>query len=639
MMKMQREQETMEMPAVEERGVAVKGEMEAPDVGRTGPIGEDELRRAWDTLEKYKSSKAQLEKRVVENEQWYRLRHWQVIGKSANAGDPEPTSAWLFNSIANKHADAMDNFPEPVALPREQSDEAAAKLLTEVLPVVLEQADFEEVYSDYWWAKLKSGTAVIGVFWDPRARNGLGDIDLRPLDLLNLFWEPGVKDIQRSRNLFHVELVDEDLLKGQYPHIKEPMDAQAADITKYVYDDTVDTTGKAAVVDWYYKVNVNGKDLLHYCKFTGSNVLYASENDPAYAERGYYDHGMYPVVYDVLFPVEGSPAGFGYIDVCKSPQMYIDKLDQLILKSAAMNARQRYWVKEGSLVDEKEFTDWSKDLVHVAAGNLKDNIVPIDQSQLPAMSVNVRTLKVDELKETSGNRDFSQGSVSGGVTSGSAIAALQEAGSKLSRDMIKGSYRAFREVCTLCIELMRQFYTEDRYFRVVGDTGRATFQRFNAAMIGPQMQGMDFGMDMGMRVPVFDIDVKAQKSSPFAIASQNERAKELYGMGFFRPDLADQALAALDMMDFEGVERVRERIGQNGTMYQQMMQMQQELQKLAAIVDATQGTAISAGMEGGARQAVAQGRGGGQDQDAMSGLLSTNAQQTRERAAAAAAPR
>ena len=49
---------------------------------------------------------------------------------------------------------------------------------------------------------------------------------------------------------------------------------------------------------------------------------------------------------------------------------------------------------------------------------------------MPTVALNVLEMKIDELKETSSNRDVSQGSSSGGVTAAAAIAALQEAGNK-----------------------------------------------------------------------------------------------------------------------------------------------------------------------------------------------------------------
>ena len=63
--------------------------------------------------------------------------------------------------------------------------------------------------------------------------------------------------------------------------------------------------------------------------------------------------------------------------------------------------------------------------------------------------------------------------------------------------------------------------------------------------------------------------VSAAKKSTFSRLSQNETAKECYKLGFFDPANADAALAALEMMDFEGVEKVRARVRQNGTLAQQ----------------------------------------------------------------------
>ena len=85
----------------------------------------------------------------------------------------------------------MDNYPSPNVLPRAEDDEAAAQALSSVLPVVLEQADYEQVYSDTWWRKLKQGTGVKGVFWDSEQRGGVGEIAIRPMNLLMLYWGAG----------------------------------------------------------------------------------------------------------------------------------------------------------------------------------------------------------------------------------------------------------------------------------------------------------------------------------------------------------------------------------------------------------------------------------------------------------------
>ena len=569
-------------------------------------IGKEQIQQAQLTLQKYKEGKHNLEQRIVENEQWYKLRHWECMRK-AETNQVEPSSGWLFNSIANKHADAMDNFPSPNILPREEGDKAEAEMLSSIIPVILEQNDFEETYDNVWDYKLKAGTGIYGVFWDKDKLNGLGDISVQKVDIINLFWESGITDIQRSRNLFHVELMDNDMLVGIHPQLQGKLGNSTMDLSKYVYDDTVDTNNKSAVVDWYYKKNQNGKTVLHYCKYVNDEVLFATENDPEYADRGWYDHGLYPFVFDPLFSVEGTPCGFGYIDIGKSAQEYIDRGNQAIMQNMLANAKPRHFIRSDGEVNEAEYADLSKDFIHVNGNLGQDSILPVQGKPLNNIYVEVINNKIDELKEVTGNRDISTGGTSSGVTAASAIAAMQEAGSKLSRDNSKASYRAFRKVCLMIIELIRQFYDLPRCFRIMGENGAARFVQYSNAGIQPQNQGVEMGVDMGYRVPLFDIEITAQKQSPYSKMSQNELALQFYSAGFFNPQMADQALACLDMMDFDRKQFVMQKIAQNGGMYQQMLMMQQQMLMLAQMVDQAKGTnladQIAAGITGGAAPA------------------------------------
>ena len=448
------------------------------------PIGRTQVQEAYQTLLKYKQGKANLEQKIIDNEQWYKIRHWECMRDSEK--DVQPASAWLFNCIANKHADAMDNFPSPNILPREEGDKGEAEMLSSIIPVVLDQNEFEQTYSDVWHYKLKAGTGVYGVFWDNTKLNGLGDIAIRKVDLINLFWESGITDIQKSRNVFHVELADNDLLVGKYPQLAGKLGESTLDVNKYVYDDAVDTTNKSAVIDWYYKKNQNGKTVLHYCKFVNDEVLFATENDPQFAERGWYDHGEFPFVFDVLFPVEGSPAGFGYIDIGKDAQTYIDRGNQAIMMNMLANAKPRHFINESGAVNEEEYADMTKDFIHVDGNLGQDSILPIQGKPLNDIYVTVLNNKIDELKETTGNRDISTGGTTSGVTAASAIAAMQEAGSKLSRDNSKSAYRAYRKLIVMVIELIRQFYDMPRCFRIIGNNGASRFVEYSNANIQAQ---------------------------------------------------------------------------------------------------------------------------------------------------------
>ena len=556
--------------------------MEEKEMVNAGVIDKPQLEKATELLQKYKRGKLNLEKKVIENEQWWKLRHWEYMRSGGN-NEVRPVSAWLFNSVANKHADAMDNYPEPNVLARALDDEDTAKQLATVLPVVLEQNNYEDVYSDTWWYKLKQGTGIKGIFWNPSKNNGLGDIDIRQCDILNLFWEPGVKDIQDSLNLFHVSLMDNSVLMERYPDIVVTGNP-TMDVSKYIYDDDVDTTGKSVVVDWYYKKNVNNKPVLHYVKYVNDTVLYASENTEEYKDRGYYDHGMYPFVFDTLFVEEGTPCGFGYIDVMKDPQMYIDRLNQIILENAMSVGRTRWLVSDAAGINDDDLKDPEKRVIRVP--NLREETIrEIMAQQLDSSVINTMANKIEELKETSGNRDFSQGSTSNGVTAASAISALMEAGSKLSRDMISSSYRAFVKECYLCIELIRQFYTLPRQFRITGEGTDYEYVTFDNAGMQVQPQGMAFDTDLGDRLPVFDIKVSASKKATYSRMAQNELAIQLFGLGIFNPQNSDQALALLEIMDFDGKEKIIQKVKDNGTMYDQMVQMQQQMSQMAAVID------------------------------------------------------
>ena len=561
-------------------------------------IGVEQLREAAQTLRKYKQGKANLEQRVIDNEEWYRLRHWECLRQGSKKQQVEPVSAWLLNSIANKHADAMDNFPAPNILPREPGDVKEARQLSAIVPVVLEQAGFEATYSEGWWDKIIGGTAIYGVFWDGSKLGGLGDIAVEPVDILNLFWEPGVTKIQNSANVFHVKLEDNAALEQAYPELAGKLGSNGLDISKYVYDDTVDTTEKSVVVDWYYKKKQDKKTVLHYCKFVGDTVLYATENENG---EGWYDHGKYPFVFDPMFRVKGTPCGFGYIDIGKGAQEYIDRGDQAVMQNMLSNAKPRYFVRSDGSVNEQEYADMTKDFVHTDGNLGQDSILPVVGKVLNSIYLNVLDRKVDELKETTGNRDVSTGGSTSGVTAASAIAAMQEAGSKLSRDGNKAAYRAFREVVELVVELIRQFYDLPRQFRILGENGREDFVSYTNAGIKPVYQGMEMGVDMGYRLPVFDIEITAEKASPYSKLSQNELALQFFGAGFFNPQMTDQALACLEMMDFDGKEQIMQRISTNGTLYQRLMMAQQQAVAMAQLVDMKLGTNYAMQLLGGAQ--------------------------------------
>ena len=574
---------------------------EAMNTAGVQPIGANQLKNFTQVLQKYKAGKSHTENRIMASENWWKLRNTIEEQKLTNIGGDGgfvATSGWLHNVIVSKHADAMEAYPEPNILPREEDDKGEAQKLSAIVPCVLEQNQFETTYSDNMWQKLKTGTGVYKVVWDAGKLNGLGDISVERVNLLNIYWEPGVTDIQKSRYFFHTELCDKDVLEQQYPQVVGKVKGKSFVSAKFLYDDHVDTENKHTIIEVYYHKFVEGKKTLQYCKYVGDQVLYATENDTQpvidevtgqvklpMAVTGLYDHGKYPYVFDALYPIEGSPCGYGYVDICRNPQLVIDLLNTSFVKNAMVGAVPRYFRRTDGGVNVAQFLDLSNPLVDVT-GNLDEAALRrIEHDTLDASYLQVLDRTIQELRETSGNTETSTGNISSGVTAASAIAALQEASGKGSKDSTQTSYRSYTQIVDLCIELIRQFYNLPRQFRIVGEYGMQKFISYTNAGIVQQHQGNDFGQDMGFRLPVFDIKVSAQKKNVYTKVSQNELALQFFQHGFFNPQMTDQTLMCLEMMDFDGKDGIMQKVAQMGTMFQKLIQYMQLALSFAQVAD------------------------------------------------------
>ncbi|MBO7296213.1 MAG: hypothetical protein J6V39_03050 [Clostridia bacterium] len=514
------------------------------------PIGSKEIAEAARVLRSYRAAKQPLDSRISQDELYWQGRY----GSDAPRGMRDlGGSAWMFNSIANRHADMMDHLPTCTCLAREPGDREQAQMLSAVIPVILDRCAFEATYSDNLWHKLKHGVCAYGVFWNNDLENGFGDVDVRCVDVGSLFWEPGVRDVQDSKHLFLLASMDTELLEQSYPAFFE---RKTRKIDPEAVFEGMAQDGKTVVVDWYYKKKVGGRQVLHYCKFACGVVLYASENDPAYAERGWYDHGMYPVVLDVMYPEQGTCYGFGMIAVAKQPQIYIDRLDANFMEYADWASKVRFWAKKSLGINQDDFMDLERRIVEVEGDIEEEKLRQIRIENFDQGLLTLKRLKIDELKETTGNRDVSQGTLSGGITAATAIKALQEAGNKNARDVIAASNRAYVQVVTLIIELIRQFYGEARTFRITREQGEEYLQYDNKGILARTVL-VNEG-DAYMRKPVFDISVKARVADPLSKEAANELALSLYEKGAFSPEQREQTMMLLEIMDFEGIGKIKQ---------------------------------------------------------------------------------
>ena len=567
---------------------------EENDESNSKPIGLEEISEATQTFRKYQNSKKTYDERFKLAFEEYNLLYTEATAPQLKQDDeggvrqvliPKRKGAQALNVIMNKHADAMDNYPEIVCLPRAQDDEQTAKALNSVIPCIHKRNGFLRTYSDEQLDKFVGGCGCYAVLWDKTAENGLGDISISRVDILNLFWEPHIDNLQDSANIFFARYYDEDGIKKIYPELESVSTASLSLTEHTTYDNSNKSNEKIIMLDWYYKKNRE----LHLCKFVGEHILYSSENEG----KPIYNHGKYPFVLDPMFRLRGTPVGFGFMDVVRAPQNQLDELKHDMLVNVKVNSQPRSYVSESIGLNKDDMTDLEKTIVEVNC-NPRDQIMPIETKELAAGAWSLYDRLLNEIKETSATNDASNGASAAGVTSGSAIAALQEAGGKVSRDSNKLAQEAMTEVAQLEIELMRQFYNLPRIFRITGKDNQTTYEEFDNTSLmkqpitytdtdGQTVNYTDEDGNILERLPIFDIDVKAQKASPFATAAQNEMMMKLFQMGAFNPQAADATLVMLDGMTFEGREKLIEKIKQNQTLSQAVQELSNKVQMLEAM--------------------------------------------------------
>lgn len=586
----------------------------------------------------YKESSEQvdLKKRLIENEKWFRMMQSDVNGKDSRI--PATRSGFLFNAIITKHADAMDNLPDINILPREEGDKDTADVLTSVIPYILERCDFEGVYSDNWFSKLKTSSCY-GVTWDPEANGMLGEIKVSKIDLLNLFWQPAISDTEDSEFVFYHSFMPAHEFKGKYGDAAYALAERISHVDTYYTKDFSFANETILVVDCYYKVIKKGKKTkLHFAKFSGEYLIYSSENEKGedgnllYPD-GYYKHGMYPFFFDFVYPAEQSVAGFGVADVLRPLQSYIDSLDSLIQVNNRLVGKPRWIVNTNSGINVDDLADLDREIIESEMNDISRYIHKLEVSALPQQVMNTRDARIMELKEIIGNRDFQQGGTANGVTSGTGLSVLQSVGDKISRDIIKTSYRSYKKIILCMIELIRQFYTVERTIRITGKDGDYKFVKFdNSGLIsrggslsggiphqspavtaersvedvGPYNTGVkDFdlgaapdapvGIDLPMMgegaedvgdflgmgeedVPYFDVKLSVQKSNPYSRELSNQTILELADKGLLNLETWEQNLPVLRALQFDGKDEL---IKELSDARDKMMQAQAEAQAQA----------------------------------------------------------
>lgn len=500
------------------------------------------INQAYSLFDSFYNDTREYREKCKANENFWQAQHWRGAKKD-EPNEPQPVTPVIFSTLENMLADIMDNYPSPVVLGEEQGDEVIAGKLGSYLSYVLKRRSYKRVYRDKCREMLKKGMSIQEVYWDNSLYGGLGDVNIKNVDIDNFLWDDSAVDLQLGRACFKYYFYPkqwfEDRYKEAVPHFKpETYTREGAggfDNEEYM------------LIEYWYKTYDKelGRECVHMARMAGHTLLEATQKQ---FPSGIYGHGKYPFIVERLYPIGGKITGLSIIDIFKNLQIYADRLDQIIVKNALMSGKMKMLVNRNADIDENALCDWDTEVVR--ADRIDDSSVrwfqpnPIN----PAVMVHYNN-KLNAIKEESGQNLFNRGESGSGITAASAIMALQEAGSKRSRLIVDDLYDGFEELVRMVIDVICENYTESRMFRIDGEDDYLSGNMLR------KNQG-----EGGYRIIDFDVSVHVEKQTPYRTLYQNELALELLRNGILAP------VEALDMMEFDGkkkaIECVKRRVEQ-----------------------------------------------------------------------------
>lgn len=516
-----------------------------------GKVSEELIDDAKSALLRYRGDSEYIRSRARENMRIYRAEYARIYDEKS--GNTKPKTPYILSAVESKYADYLDNSPSPNFLARSSDDEETAKLLGKLVPAQLEMSGFRRAYKRAVRQKLICGTGIYGVFYDREKKEPV----IKHIDMLSVFVDVNVADVQDSRYLFICGTYDNGKLKELYPEYAELFEGDAV---LDGYEQSRTRTNQTEIIDCYYKTT-GGR--VHMLKIAKDEVIEATEDMAGY-EDGIYAHGKFPVVFDVLYPEADSPYGFGIVDTTKNVQRYIDELDGAVLKGALMSANSRWLINRNAGIDANAFADIGQQIIETNSVN-EEALRRLDMGSVPNSAIAHRSQKILELKEIAANRDVSSGGTAQGVTAASAITALQEAGDKQSRAMIADSFDSYTEVVKMLIELMRQYFDTERVYRITGTGGENEYRRFSREKLLRAVAKKDaLGFTVGAEYEraEFDIEIVPQKQNAFRRETNNQTILALWGNGFFLPQNLEVSAAVMPFMQFDGKDAVVQKISE-----------------------------------------------------------------------------
>ncbi len=480
----------------------------------------------------------------------------------------------LKSTFNNCIADQMDNMPEALMVPETKELESVAEDLTDVVRWVLNRNCYERMHRARVEDCFCTGTAITQVAWDQDMDAGQGNVAVIRWPVEAFLWDPIAENIQDARAVFKVSWHPKSWYEEHYPDKADEIGSDKGEYSGLGMPDSQEESpfedeDRALLIEyWYRKYNAKKRRYTVNVAYLAGSVLLENHEDV-------YKHGMYPFVLDVFTPIEGLPVGEGLVQELAPMMRYVNRYASYIDMNLRMSSKGRLLIDRNAGISKDDLANWENDIIE--GDRIDASALQWLQNQPFTGMVTQQMLQLQtDLKQDSGQNQFTRGETAGGITAASAISALQEAGGKITRLRTATLNQGFREIVEQVMWLINQFYDKKRVLFITGKQA-GEMKEVDAS---PERL---FGKKKGEALPPppYSVQVQVQRRNPLRQQAQNELFMQAYSMSAQAGQVFPLTVL-FELLQVDGKDRILPVLRMTDQLTQQMQQMAAQIEQLSA---------------------------------------------------------
>ncbi len=445
----------------------------------------------------------------------------------------------LRSTLVNCIADQMDNMPEAMIAAETPERQPMAEGLTDVCQYIQEHNEYDAIHRQRVEDFYVTGTSVLMTGWDAEMMGGMGNVFMLRCPVESIYFDPQSGDLDGSRAVFRATYHPRSYYESHFPN-----EAKYVHSDVYTIEDDRQTNAadeeSILLLEYWYRTYDAEKGRYHI------NVAYLAGGALLDRHDDVYLHGMYPFVVDVFTRIEGKCYGQGMMTEFAPLQRMVNRYARYMDENARITAKQIMLMSKSAGISPEDMADLSQQIK--LGENVGENVIRF--LQVPPLSPYVMRQMLqyqEDIKNDSGQNQFSRGEGASGITAASAISAMQEAGGKTTRLRTDILNSGFRRMTYLSIWLVHQYMQDNRRVLVTGADGKNREAVYTRAMTrgdGPDAP------------PPYSVRIQVQKKNPTRIQAENDLLMSLYNV-FAQSKTPISPMAMLNALQVDGKDRIR----------------------------------------------------------------------------------